>query len=70
LLEKRNVFTKVIPTLLKIFHVGLKWRFDRKRNENNDVIRYKVILVAQCFTQRPNIDFNETYFPVMNWITF
>jgi hypothetical protein len=29
-----------------------------------------VRLVAQGFTQRPDIDFNETYSPVMNGITF
>jgi hypothetical protein len=27
-------------------------------------------LVAQCFTQRPELDFNEIYSPVMNKITF
>jgi hypothetical protein len=34
------------------------------------VVRYKARLAAQGFTQRPNIDFNETYSPVMNRITF
>jgi hypothetical protein len=34
------------------------------------VVRYKVRLVAQGFTQRPGIDFNETYSPVMSGITF
>jgi hypothetical protein len=33
-------------------------------------VRYKARLVAQGFTQRPNIYFNETYSPVMNRITF
>jgi hypothetical protein len=64
------VFTDVIPTPLRIFPIGFKWVFIRKRNENNDVLRYKVRLVAQGFTQRPSIDFNETYSPVMNEITF
>jgi hypothetical protein len=27
-------------------------------------------MVAQGFTQRPDIDFNKTYSPVMNGITF
>src|SRR5438105_1773346 len=44
--------------------------FVRKRIENNEVVRYKTRLVAQGFTQRPDIDFNETYSPVMNGITF
>jgi hypothetical protein len=44
--------------------------FVQKRNKNNEVVRYKVRLVAQGFTQRPGVDFNETYSPVMNGITF
>jgi len=50
--------------------VGFKWVFVRKWNENNEVVRYKVRLVAQGFTQRPGIDYNETYYPVMSGITF
>ena len=42
----------------------------RKRNENDEVIRYKARLVAQDFSQRPGIDYEETYFPVMDAITF
>jgi hypothetical protein len=34
------------------------------------VVRYKASLVAQGFTQRPKIDFHETYSLVMNGITF
>jgi hypothetical protein len=34
------------------------------------VVRYKARLVAQGFTRRPGVDFNETYSPVMNGITF
>jgi hypothetical protein len=65
-LKKRNVFTEVIPTPFRIFPVGFKWVFIQKRNENNEVVRYKVRLVAQGFTQRPDIDFNETYSPIIN----
>ena len=69
-LTKRGVFTSVIPTPSKVFPIGFKWVFIQKRNENNEVVRYKVRLVAQGFTQRPGIDYNETYSPVMSRITF
>ena len=34
------------------------------------MVRYNARLVAQGFTQRPGIDYNETYSPVMSGITF
>jgi hypothetical protein len=34
------------------------------------VVRYKARLVAQGFTQRPGINYDETYSPVMSGITF
>ena len=44
--------------------------FVRKRNENNEVVRYKARLVAQGFSQRSDIDFDQTYSPIMDGITF
>ena len=49
--------------------VGYKWVFVRKRNEKNEIVRYKVRLVAQEFSQRPGIDYNDTYSPVVDIIT-
>ena len=69
-LIKRDVFGPVVQTPASIKPVGNKWVFVRKRNENNDIIRYKTRLVAQCFSQRPDIDYEETYSPVMDAITF
>jgi hypothetical protein len=69
-LKKRKVFTDMIPTPPRIFPVGFKWVFIQKRNENNEVVRYKARVVAQAFTQRSDINFNETHSPVMNGITF
>jgi hypothetical protein len=69
-LKSRKVFTDVIPTPPRSFPVGFKLVFIQKRNENNEMVRYKTRLVAQGFTQRSGIDFNETYSPVINGITF
>jgi hypothetical protein len=69
-LNKWKVFSAVMPTPPSIFPVRYKWFFVHKRNENNEVVRYKARLVAQGFTQRSGIDFNETYSPVMSGITF
>ena len=42
----------------------------RKRNDKNEIVRYKARLVAQGFSQRPEIDYDKTYSPVMDIITF
>ena len=41
-----------------------------KRNERNEIVRYKARLVAQGFSQRLGVDYEETYSPVMDAITF
>ncbi|KAD7477833.1 hypothetical protein E3N88_00969 [Mikania micrantha] len=69
-LNKRKVFGPIVITPKAVKPVGYKWVFVRKRNENNEVIRYKARLVAQGFSQRPGIDYDETYSPVMDAITF
>ncbi|KAM1332669.1 hypothetical protein ACFX2F_008810 [Malus domestica] len=50
--------------------VGYMWVFVRKRNEKNKIVHYKACLVAHSFSQRPRIDYNETYSPIMDVITF
>ena len=50
--------------------VEYKWVFMRNRNEKNEIERYKARSVAQDFSQRPGIDYEETYSLVMDAITF
>jgi hypothetical protein len=49
LLAKREVFGPVIQTPKGVLPVGYKWVFVRKRNEKNEIVRYKARLVAQGF---------------------
>ncbi|KAM2052997.1 hypothetical protein ACFX1T_002692 [Malus domestica] len=69
-LERRSVFGPVVQTSPDVNPVGYKWVFTRKRNEKNEIARYKARLVAQGFSQKPGIDYEETYSPVMDAITF
>ena len=48
-LNKRNVFGPVVQTPNNVIPVGYKWVFVRKRNDKNEVVRYKARLVAQGF---------------------
>ena len=47
-----------------------RWIFVRKKNEQNEIVRYKARLVAQGFSQRHEIDYEEMYSPVMDATTF
>jgi hypothetical protein len=69
-LTKRKVFGPIVPTPPHVKPVGFKWVFVRKRNEKNEIVRYKARLVAQEFSQHLGIDYEETYSPVMDVITF
>lgn len=68
-LEKREVFGQIAHTPKGVKPVGYKWVFVRKRNEKNEIVRYKARLVAQGFSQMPGIDYEETYSPVVDATT-
>ena len=69
-LSKHEVFGPIVLTPDGVKPVGYKWVFVRKRDAINKVVRYKARLVAQGFSQRPGIDYEETYSPVVDVTTF
>ena len=44
--------------------VGSKWVFDLKKNTDGMIARFKAHLVAEGFTQKQDVDYDETYTPV------
>lgn len=52
-----------IPSDKKV--IGCKWVFKIKRNSDGSVARYKARLVAQGFHQQADLDYTETFSPVV-----
>ena len=56
----------LVPSPADANVVGVRWVYDVKMDENGNVARYKARLVAQGFSQREGIDYNETFAPTMH----
>jgi len=44
--------------------IGCKWIFKKKYHPDGSIDKYKARLVAKGFTQKPNIDYFDTFAPV------
>jgi hypothetical protein len=49
--------------------IGCRWVFLIKRKADGSIDRYKGRLVAQGYSQRPGLDFGETYASTVKWAT-
>jgi hypothetical protein len=69
-LISRKVFGPIKPVPYDTHLTGYRWIFVKKRNAAGEVVRHKACLVARGFTQILGRDYEETYSPVMDVITY
>lgn len=65
--EKRTWELSELPKDGRI--VGCKWVFKRKLNPETEAAQFKARLVAQGFTQKFGVDYDEVFAPVVRPVT-
>jgi hypothetical protein len=61
---KRNEVWELVERPKDHNVIGIRWVFRNKQDQDGIVVRNKVRLVAQGYTQIEGLDFGETYAPV------
>ncbi|CAI7750291.1 unnamed protein product [Closterium sp. NIES-54] len=59
-----NDVYELVPMPPGAYLVGSRWVFKKKLGPNGEVERYKARLVAQGYTQKEGVHYNETFAPV------
>lgn len=67
-LMKNNTWDLVDPPEDRTI-IGSKWVFKIKRNETGDATRYKARLVAQGFSQKFGVDYDEVFALIVRQVT-
>jgi hypothetical protein len=61
---ERNQVWELVDPPLGCKPIGTKWVWKNKEGEKGEVVRNKSRLVAQGFSQKEGIDYEETFAPV------
>jgi hypothetical protein len=64
--ERNQVWVLVDP-LLGCKPIGTKWVWKNKEGEKGEVVRNKSRLVAQGYSQKEGIDYEDTFAPITVW---
>ena len=65
-LMSRNSVWKLVEPNANIKPIGCKWVFKTKRDSNGNIERYKSRLVAKGFTQVEEVDYTDTFSPMLS----